>query len=299
MGKVHPEIVPSIKRFIERQKLYFIASAPNSSSGRVNVSPRSPGESLAVLSSTLVAILDLTGSGAETAAHILENGRMTIMLVNIEDGPPKIVRLHCQDVKLILPDEATRDLLSAFPPRLTQNPGFRAIYYCSVQRVSTSCGFSIPIFSFRGQRTILDNFASKVTQKDPGLVNYRILKNSFSIDGACSVGQLPDDKPPVKEDADENPGYRFGKPLSESDASFAAAADRACQVRRSHARSLPKVQTPQGFQPRIFSKVQVRRERTHATRIAVGIIAFASGFILGNYVQSRRANAMHMYMHNT
>ena len=94
MGKVLDEIGPSEEEFISKQKVFFVGTAPLSAEHHVNVSPKAPGSSVKVLGPHKVAYADLTGSGSEAAAHVLENQRMCLMFCNLEEGPPKIVRLH-------------------------------------------------------------------------------------------------------------------------------------------------------------------------------------------------------------
>ena len=93
-GKVFETIQPKHVEFIHKQKVFFVATAPTSTEHRVNVSPRSPGTSVVQGGPTTVYWGDLSGSGCETVAHVLENGRMTLMFVNIEEGPPQIIRFH-------------------------------------------------------------------------------------------------------------------------------------------------------------------------------------------------------------
>jgi hypothetical protein len=161
--------------WIARQRLFFVATAPLTPDGHINASPKG-GEAFRVLGPMEVAYQDYTGSGAETAAHLRENGRIAIMFCAFE-GPPKIVRLHGRGT-VITPGHARfAELASHFPP----NPGTRAFVHVSVSRVSSSCGYSVPLFDYREQRDALNEWATK--QGPEKLQAYRASKNQKSIDG--------------------------------------------------------------------------------------------------------------------
>lgn len=129
-----------------------------------------------------VAYMDLTGSGAETAAHLRDNGRIVLMFCAFQ-GKPNIARLHGRGVLVTPGDPDFERLVALFPP----NAGTRAVVRVEVSRVSTSCGFSIPFMDFQGDRDTLDRF---VASKGPeGMDEYRLLKNSKSIDGLPALPQ--------------------------------------------------------------------------------------------------------------
>jgi hypothetical protein len=175
MGKTHETITPELTEWIGKQRMFFVATAPLSANGHVNVSPKG-GESFKILGPLEAAYQDYTGSGAETAAHIQENGRIVIMFCAFE-GPPKIVRLHGEGT-LILPNHPRYEELAGHFP---ENPGTRAIIHIAVNRVSDSCGFSIPYFDFKGERDTLDRWAAAKSPEQ--LETYRATKNQRSIDG--------------------------------------------------------------------------------------------------------------------
>lgn len=175
MSKQHECIDPEMAEWIGRQRVFFVATAPLSADGHVNVSPKG-GEAFRVLGPLEVAYQDYTGSGAETAAHLRENGRIVVMFCAF-DGAPKIVRLHGRGTVITRNDPSFDTLSSKFPP----NPGTRAIIRVAVTRVSDSCGFSVPFFDFRGSRDTLDRWAAN--QGLENLKAYRTRKNSVSIDG--------------------------------------------------------------------------------------------------------------------
>src|ERR1044071_1897945 len=92
MGKLYSEITSELADWIARQHVFFVATAPLSDEGHINCSPKGL-DTLRVLDPLTVAYVDLTGSGAETVAHVQENGRIVLMFCSFA-GPPKIVRLH-------------------------------------------------------------------------------------------------------------------------------------------------------------------------------------------------------------
>lgn len=176
MAKVHENITDSIRAFIEKQHLFFVATAPLSGDGRVNMSPKGL-DSLRVLSRDRVAYLDLTGSGNETSAHLLENGRITFMFCAFE-GPPNIVRLYGTG-RTIVPGAPEWDELYALFPQ--DYLGVRQIIVADISRVQTSCGYAVPFMDFVGERDTLHRWAE--AKGADGLVSYRQQKNLCSIDG--------------------------------------------------------------------------------------------------------------------
>lgn len=175
MAQVRPEITSDLAEFIERQPLFFVASAPLSADGHINLSPKGL-DCFAILDPLRVAYLDLTGSGNETAAHLLENGRITFMFCAF-DGPPMILRLYGQG-RLIAPSHPEWDALQVHFPAY---PGARHIVEARVSRVQTSCGFGVPFMDYRAQRDQLPRWAAR--KGADGLARYREEKNARSIDG--------------------------------------------------------------------------------------------------------------------
>lgn len=175
VASVHSAITPELGDFIARQPVFFVATAPLSREAHVNLSPKGL-ESFAVLSPARVAYLDMTGSGNETAAHLLENGRITFMFCAFED-PPKILRLYGSGKPVRPNDPHWEELITRFRPF----PGVRQIIVVDLERVQTSCGFGVPLMQLQSQRSLLIDWAQK---KGPeGLALYRQRKNSQSIDG--------------------------------------------------------------------------------------------------------------------
>lgn len=183
MGKVTEEITDELRSFIEAQPLFFVGSAPLQADGHVNVSPKGL-DTFRVLDRNRVAYLDLTGSGNETAAHVTENGRITIMFCSFS-GPPRILRLYGRG-HVVLPSDAQWPELSALFAEL---PGIRQIVVCEVSRVQTSCGFGVPLMQPAEQRPTLVRWAE--AKGEDGLHRYRVEKNAVSMDGIAAPGLTP------------------------------------------------------------------------------------------------------------
>lgn len=174
---VYPEITPELQEFITRQHLFFVASAPLSPHGHVNLSPKGLG-CFKILSPNRVAYLDLLGSGNETSAHLLENGRITFLFCAFE-GPPNILRLYGTG-KTIRPGQPDwSELAGHFD--LAGYLGARQIITAEIHRVQTSCGFGVPYYEYQGER---DFHYKWVEKKGPdGVEAYCQDHNLTSIDG--------------------------------------------------------------------------------------------------------------------
>ncbi|MFM9858601.1 pyridoxamine 5'-phosphate oxidase family protein [Pseudoxanthobacter sp. M-2] len=176
MAKQFAEIGKQHRDFIERQRIFFTASAARGS--RINLSPKDAA-SLRVLGPNRVAYLDCTGSGNETSAHMLADGRLTIMLCAFE-GPPLIMRLYGAGEVLRRGTAGYDDLLAgAFDGR--EPVGARQIVVLSVDLVQTSCGFGVPLFDYVDERPSLTRWAE--AKGEEGLEAYRRAENTVSIDG--------------------------------------------------------------------------------------------------------------------
>jgi len=174
MAKFSNIIQDSHKAFIEKQKMFFVATAPLSASGHINLSPK--GGALLVLSPSQVAYLDLIGSGNETSAHTLENGRITFMFCAF-DGPPNILRLYGSG-RTVLPGTDDWQRLS---PLFDLPLGSRQIIVADIHRVQTSCGYSVPLYEHTGER---DHAQKWCASKGPeGLAEYAQKENRTSMDG--------------------------------------------------------------------------------------------------------------------
>ena len=177
MGKTFEAITPELAEWIGRQHLFFVATAPGGADGHVNVSPKGPIESLRVLDERTVAYLDLVGSGAETVAHLRDNGRIALMFCAF-DGPPRILRLHGRGE--VLPVGAVD-----FPDLGELPEQQRTVIRVDVERVATACGFGVPLMDFAGTRDNGRRWAEGRLRKDgpQALEDYKAEKNAASIDG--------------------------------------------------------------------------------------------------------------------
>ncbi|MEV4826000.1 pyridoxamine 5'-phosphate oxidase family protein [Micromonospora sp. NPDC049274] len=179
MGKVYPEIDGRLREFIAAQPVFFVATAPSGSEGHVNVSPKGMTGTFVILGPHRVAYLDYHGSGAETIAHLRDNGRITLMFCAF-DGPPKIVRLHGRGSSVAVTEAAFADRLAEFPAPPDVH-AVRAVITVEVERVSDSCGYAVPLMDYRAERDLLVTSHSRRTADD--LVTYRATRNAASIDG--------------------------------------------------------------------------------------------------------------------
>jgi hypothetical protein len=176
MAKQFPALGPDHAAFVGRQHIFFTASATADS--RINISPRE-GSALRVLGPTAVCYLDQTGSGAETAAHLRADGRLTIMLCSFEKAP-MIMRLYGNGRSLLRgTPEYVALLAKAFGGE--ESPGARQIVRLDIEMVQTSCGYGVPFFDFVSERAQLKTWA-EATGPD-GVAEYRTTKNLVSIDG--------------------------------------------------------------------------------------------------------------------
>ena len=182
MSKQRDCIDEELAAWLREQHVFFVATAPLSGEGHVNCSPKG-GDSFRILGPLTVAYQDYTGSGAETAAHLHENGRIVLMFCAFT-GKPDIVRLHGTGEVLTLSDAAFTEIAPLFP----DNPGTRAIVRVSVTRVSTSCGFAVPFLDYKQERETLNKWA--VSKGQEGLDEYRAAKNARSIDGMIAFSEI-------------------------------------------------------------------------------------------------------------
>ena len=185
MGRTYTEIDDALAAWIARQPLFFVGTAPLAADGHVNVSPKGPIGTLRVAGPTEIAYLDVVGSGAETAAHLQENGRVVVMLCAF-DGPPRILRLYGRGTVVWAEDEAFGPLVErlAFEePAVAASR--RAVIRVEVDRIADSCGFGVPLMEFTGVRRNADAWARGKVAKggDRALDEYKAARNTTSIDG--------------------------------------------------------------------------------------------------------------------
>ncbi|EHQ27394.1 pyridoxamine 5'-phosphate oxidase family protein [Mucilaginibacter paludis] len=175
MSKFFNSIQNQHKAFIEKQKMFFVASAPLSADGHVNLSPKGL-DCFRVLSDNRVMYMDIIGSGNETSAHILENGRITLMFCAF-DGPPLILRLYGKGYTVLPHDEEWPTLAKHFDLLLST----RQIIVADIEQVQTSCGFSVPLYNYAGERDHAIKWAENKGAE--GLEKYKEEKNRLSMDG--------------------------------------------------------------------------------------------------------------------
>jgi hypothetical protein len=190
MARTYDVIDERLSGWIARQSLYFVGTAPRDDDGHVNVSPKGPIGTLSVLDERTIAYLDVVGSGAETIAHLRENGRIVVMLCAFE-GPPRIVRLHGRGRVVLAASEEFAALLARGGFDEPEAPeARRALIVVDVTRVSDSCGYGVPLMAFEGSRPHQDAWvAKKLRVGGPeALDDYQAEKNSVSIDGLPAVG---------------------------------------------------------------------------------------------------------------
>ncbi|RDW91808.1 hypothetical protein BP5796_01202 [Coleophoma crateriformis] len=187
MGAFYETIPPSLYRWILEQKVFWIASAPLSSLGHINVSPKG-GQYFGLVDPKTFWYLDLTGSGVETLSHLHEpgNGRITVLL-NAFEGPPQIVRLWGHGEVLEYGTPAFASFIDTH--KVNAIDGTRAVVLVHIHQVGSSCGFSMPCYDFKEFRPTLNEFfekrvASEVAgNKKDGIERYWAFKNSESMDG--------------------------------------------------------------------------------------------------------------------
>ncbi len=179
MAKFYTELNQTLREFIDQQKIFFVATAPHE--GRVNLSPKGM-DTLRCLNDQEVSYLDLTGSGNETAAHITQNGRLTMMFCSFSEKP-LILRLYGQGILIRPRDPRWEEFHSQFE----SYSGERQIILLKIEAVQTSCGFAIPFYEYQGERPTLTEWAER--KGESGLQDYWQTKNQISIDG-LSTGLL-------------------------------------------------------------------------------------------------------------
>ncbi len=188
MAKFHDQITDHIQQFIEKQHLFFVATAPLSKEGHINLSPKGL-DCFKVLGPNKVAYMDLISSGNETSAHTLENGRITFMFCSL-DKVPNILRLYGKGYTVLPGDEEWEDLSKYF----TIYPSTRQLIVADISKIQTSCGYGVPLYDYAGERNIHFDWAEK--KGEAGLKQYVEDNNLLSLDGLpTGIG--------VKKDRDE------------------------------------------------------------------------------------------------
>jgi len=179
MGKIYEQITDRLEVFIKRQRIFFVATSPLEDSGHVNVSPKGH-DTFAILDPHTVAYQDFSGSGAETIAHLKQNGRITIMFCAFE-GPPFILRLYGQG-EVLEPNNPNFDELNK---RFALDLGVRSIIRARLTRIQDSCGYGVPLYAFVKPRDTLLKWAERKGEK--GIVEFKREYNVQSIDGLLAL----------------------------------------------------------------------------------------------------------------
>ena len=174
MGALEHGVDADLRRWIERQHLFFVATAPAGPGGHVNVSPKGR-DTLRVVDERTLAYLDLTGSGIETAAHLRENGRIALMLCAFQ-GPPRIVRIHGRG-SVIEPSHPDWDRWREHFPHFE---GARAVIVIEALRISDSCGYGVPLLRYEAERSQMDRWVAK---KGPDGIDRYQREHNLSLDG--------------------------------------------------------------------------------------------------------------------
>ncbi|MCA9888588.1 MAG: pyridoxamine 5'-phosphate oxidase family protein [Anaerolineae bacterium] len=175
MAKFFDTLSEQHQDWIKEQKIFFVGSAPLDGDGHVNVSPKGY-DCLRILDANTVAYLDLTGSGNETSAHIMENGRLTFMWCAVE-GPANIMRVYGHGEVVLQGSERWQELA----PLFELFPGARQIIVNHIDTVQTSCGYGVPFFDYKEERMTLQKYA--INQGEEATKAYQQEKNQVSIDG--------------------------------------------------------------------------------------------------------------------
>jgi hypothetical protein len=175
MGKQFEIIDDTLRQWIAEQKMFFVGTAPVSVEGLLNISPKGY-DTLRILNGREVAYLDLTGSGIETLAHVRENGRIVFMFCSF-DQTARIVRLHGTASAY----EPGTPEFERLLPYFASNRGMRAIIHAKLNRISDSCGYSVPRYDYRSERPTLEKLMEKKT--DAEIRDYQLTRNARSLDG--------------------------------------------------------------------------------------------------------------------
>lgn len=181
MGQTYDAITPRLREFIDAQPMFFVATAPLTGDGHVNLSPKARAGTLQVLDEHTVAYLDFGGSHAETTAHLRENGRITLMWCAFE-GPPKILRVHGRGEPLFADDPRFAELLPSFGAA-ADGQGLRSIIVVTAEMVSDSCGYAVPLMDFRSERTLHYEYFGRMSDEEFAAYCDRKPHNASSIDG--------------------------------------------------------------------------------------------------------------------
>ena len=190
MSQVYDGIDDRMKAWIEAQPVFFVATAPLSGDGLVNLSPKGTIGTFRVLDHHTFAYLDITGSGVETVAHLRENGRICVMFCAF-DGRPNIVRLHGRGRSVLVGDPGFEELLAGFGAAGEERLRYlRGVIVVDVSRVADSCGYAVPRMDLVAERETLDVVWR--ARDDDRIATCHVERNAASLDG---LPGLPVDAP--------------------------------------------------------------------------------------------------------
>jgi hypothetical protein len=185
MGKVYDGVEAKLAAWIERQPVFFVATAPLSADGLVNLSPKGGIGTFRVVDEHTFAYLDITGSGIETIAHLRENGRICVMFCAFE-GRPNIVRLHGTGRAVLAGTPEFDEALAGFGEAgQARRPYLRGVIVVDIARVSDSCGYGVPLMDLVEERETLD--AVWRSRDDDRIARYQAEKNTTSLDGLAGL----------------------------------------------------------------------------------------------------------------
>lgn len=173
MANFFDELNEDMKKFINSQKMFFVATAPKE--GKINLSPKGL-ESLKIVSNNKILWLNYFGSGNETAAHLLEDNRMTLMFCAYE-GEPLIIRVYAKVNVIQEKDEQWNSYIKEF----SQTNGARQVFELEIESVNSSCGWGVPLYEYKGQREKLTTYYDNSTKEEH--LNYMKKNNQVSFDG--------------------------------------------------------------------------------------------------------------------
>ena len=182
MGKTYDRIDEQVQTWIERQRMFFVATAPLDGEGQVNCSPKGH-DTLRVVDPTTLIYLDYSGSGAETIAHLRENGRIVVMMCAF-DGPPKIFRFHGRGEVIAINHPEFPSLVGLFACDLA---GVRAVIRVHVTRIADSCGYGVPEYGYKKERRSMQNYIDQ--HGDAAIGQYRLKNNLASLDGLPALSE--------------------------------------------------------------------------------------------------------------
>jgi hypothetical protein len=197
MGQLYETLDAGVIEWIERQHVFFVASAPGDG-GHINCSPKGL-DLFRVLGPLSVAYLDLTGSGVETIAHLRDNGRIVLMFCAFE-GPPRILRLHGRGAPVQAGDPRFDHLLQHFMPLSPELlASARAVIQIEVERIADSCGYGVPLMRYQSDRSQMRAWTNnRLRTHGPGaILEYQMDKNLSSIDHL--PGLVSDEQPKARQ----------------------------------------------------------------------------------------------------